>query len=199
MKKATALLMILVIIATVVLIFIRSESLLISSNEITYSNMDQVNTSFNLNDMTYISGDVVGTIKDCSYEVFPSCIIFNSTVILLPKLSVIKDIDGNYYRGRNESLDLNYNISKTEISLFGKKIKGYIFNVGHLGIEKFMDGKAAMLGKLRGTYFYSEVYGILFYENNSEVTLLRNSKREMVSTVYWSVNQCGFFSNKCKD
>jgi hypothetical protein len=54
-----------------------------------------------------------------------------------------------------------------------------------------------MLGKLKGTYFYSMTDGVLFYEHNSEI-VLSNQKRARLSVVNWNTTMCGFFSNKCK-
>ena len=163
------------------------------SDEITYSGMGGIDTKLNLKDMSYSIGDVFGSVKSCSSEEYPKCIIFDRTIIMLPSLVVNSNLKEDYYEGRNESLNLNYYVVKKVINVLGKKIKGYIFYVGHS--NEIVDDET-MLGKLKGTYFYSTEYGVLFYDHNSEI-ILSNSKKERLSELQWSVSMCGLFSNTC--
>lgn len=186
-----------VLMAVVIGLFISGcQSRLFNNEEIVYSSMWGIDYSFDLNDMSYSIGDVIGIIKDCSNVEYPKCLIFGSTVIMLPKLDVFDEIEDDYYEGRNESLGLDYTLRKLEIKVLGKKIKGYMFYVGHS--NEIIDGEI-MLGKLKGTYFYSMTDGILFYEHSSEIVLLSSQKRARLSVMNWSTTTCGFFSNKCEE
>jgi hypothetical protein len=183
------------LLAFVVCVFISGcESRLFNNDDLVYSSMWGMDNSFSLDEMTYSIGDVSGSLKDCSSVEYPKCLIFSSTVIMLPKLEIFNKIEDSYYEGRNEKLGLNYSLREIEIKVLGEKIKGYMFYVGHS--NEIIDDET-MLGKLKGTYFYSMTDGVLFYEHNSEI-VLSNQKRARLSVVNWNTTMCGFFSNKCK-
>lgn len=160
-----------------------------------YSSIGDIDISFSLNEMSYLMGDEFGPIKNCSSKKYPKCLIFDSTVIILPKMDIINGIEGSYYEGRNEELDLNYTITKSEVTVLGKKIKGYMFYVAH---PHEMMNSEVILGKLKGAYFYSMSHGILFYEHNSEI-ILSGQKKDRLSVINWSTKKCGFFANDCEN
>ena len=192
LKEAFHIFRLLALISIIVFIF-GCKSLFFNNEELIYSNMWGADTSFNLNKNFYSITDVIGSIKNCNSEKYPSCIIFDSTVIMIPKLEIFNEIEDNYYKGRNESLDLNYTITKLEIKVLGKKIKGYLFNVTN---PKEMLSGESILGELKGNYFYSINDGILFFYHYVEVDS-NSQKWTMVSELNWSNTGCGFFSNKC--
>lgn len=192
-KKASR---IFALMAVVIGLFISGcESRFFNNDELVYSSMWGEGTSFSLDKMFYSVGDEIGIIKDCSSIEYPNCIIFDSTIIMLPRIDIFDDIVDGHYKGRNESLDLDYKIRKLEINVLGRKIKGYLFKVAH---SNEMIGGEHILGTLKGDYFYSMSDGVLFYDHNYEMNI-DNQKQAMLPETNWSTTGCGFFSNKCKE
>lgn len=170
------------------------DSLFVNREELVYSSTGEVETVINLNKKFLSIGDSFSPIEDCSSPDFPKCLKFDSTVIMLPTENVFDKFEDGYYEGRNKKLDVDYNISKLEIKVLGRKIEGFLFNVGHT--YELAYGKK-MLGNLKGRYFFTFGDGVLFYEHNSEI-FLNDEKKERVSNIVWSTTGCGLFSTDCK-
>ena len=177
-----------------VLIILGCDSRLFNNDKLIYSSLDDLNISFNFNEMYYSIGHGLGDINDCSSDEIPKCLTFDSTIILIPKLEIFDMLEDGIYEGRIETLDLEYIIRERDISVLGKNYKGYWFYVAHSD-EVF--SRKAMPEKLKGAYFYSKKHGILLYEHNSLI-FYNSDMGSRSSEIYWSNSECGLFSDKCK-
>ncbi len=180
-----------IFLMSLIIVFIaHNKAKLLHSDAIEYSNIGSVELKFSINNEIYQSGDLVSSIKDCSSVDFPKCITFDSTIIMLPKMEFLNNLEGEYFEGVNEAQSLSFNVQKINIKILGKIINGFLFNVGNFEVPYVTNNQDEALS---GTYFYSLDHGILFYKHNA-VELGHNFKKILVSELYWSKTVCGLFS-----
>lgn len=159
-----------------------------------YSNLEGVRLNLNIDEWYYTKADTFNSIKDCSSEKTPQCIIFNSTVLMLPTIDVLADVDNDLFEGRIDDLDLSYYIRRGKLEFLGESLNGFEIEIAqeielHYGVK--------MVESLKSKYFYHKEMGILVFERNW-MQLSSDGEKDRHSEVSWSVSKCGLFSTRCK-
>ena len=129
-----------------------------------YYRIDGEVLEINLKSKIVLEGSGVNSLSNCNIDGFRKCFIFDSTIIAIPRESVLpsgsfeKYSSGNVLGGR-----LKYNITKTELDLGGNNYSGFFITIGER--PKLIDE-----GKVYGSYFYSLEHGVLIFEHYDYVS-----------------------------